>query len=312
MCCDSSPVIQAPEAKAPDTSTAPIPVESEFSKTLAQIMRERQDSAKKYEPLENQLISSVQQFQTPQFAQEQIDAAKADVTKAFAGRRAATNAQLASMGVNPSDPRYLAMQRGENIAEAGATAGAGTSTRQNVRRLAFDALAGVAGRGDAKVGQAISAAGTGGSLYNGLQANQIGWNQGINNYNLGNRRLDYESSVANANADAAGWGGIGQLAGTAAGLFMLSSRRLKRDVTPYRGGREATRTLAKMPVKRWRYKDGVGDNGESDHVGPMAEDAAAATGTGDGFTLNVGDMLGHTMAATQELDQRVRRLEKEA
>jgi hypothetical protein len=309
MCCDSSPSV--PATPVADNSTAPIPVESEFSKTMAQIMRERQSAAKKFEPLEDQLISSVQQFQTPEFSQEQVNASKSDVTRAFAGTRAASAANAASMGLNPADPRSLAMERGTNIAEAGAVAGAGTSARQNARRLAFDSLAGVSGRGDAKVGQAISAAGTGGQLYNQAQGNQIGWNQGRDSFNQNNWQMQQRAQQAADQADSGAWGGIGSLIGTGA-MLMMSSRRLKRDIKDVDTGEGSLRRVRAMPVKRWRYKDGVGDGGEGEHVGPMAEDAAAATGQGDGFTLNVGDMVGHTMGAVQELDRKVRRLEKRA
>lgn len=58
-----------------------------------------------------------------------------------------------------------------------------------------------------------------------------------------------------------------------------------------------------MPVEEWTYKQGVADEGR--HIGPYAEDFQAATGKGDGKTINLMDAVGVNMKATQELSQKV-------
>ena len=58
-----------------------------------------------------------------------------------------------------------------------------------------------------------------------------------------------------------------------------------------------------MPVEKWRYKPGRGDGGE--HVGPYAQDFAAATGQGDGKSIDMISAIGVTMGAIRDLDKKV-------
>lgn len=308
MCCEDSEETKVPGAAPSDTSMAPQGKETAFMTTLRELADERRASGAKFSPLEDQLINSVQQFQTPEYAQEQVNAAKSEVTGSFAKVRQASEANAASLGLNPNDPRAMSMNRGLDLAQAGATAGAGTSARRNTRQLAFDTLAGVSARGDAKLGQAIGALGTGGSLLNQAQGNQIQWNDAQNRYRLGNRQIDSQAAQNAAAAEDAGWGGIGTAVGIgAAALMMFSSRKLKRDIKPAGDALEQVRA---MPARKWTYKEGGPDADE--HVGPMAEDVAKATGRGDGVMVNVADLAGTTMAAVQQLDRKVRRLEHRA
>lgn len=210
-----------PAAADPDSSMAPQGTESAYMKTLRELADERRTSGAKYSPLEDQLINSVQQFQTPGYSDEQAGIAKNDVASAFAKTKEASAANAASMGLNPNDPRALAMNRGLNLAEAGATAGAATSSRRNTRQLAFDTLAGVSARGDAKLGQAIGALGTGGQLLNQSQSNQINWNQGIDRYRLGNRQIDAQAAANAAQAEDNGMSGIGSLVGVAGSAALM-------------------------------------------------------------------------------------------
>lgn len=260
MCCESD--------------SAPKPEETVFSKTLADIMKERQENARKFQPLEDRLIGDVEKFGTAEYEEEQAGKAIASADDAADAAAGASDRNLASMGVNPNSGAYASRNRMLTLGRSLSRVSAGQNARDSTRRLAFDTLAGVSGRGDAKVGQAISAAGSGGQLYNQSQANAI-----------------------NARGQDDGMGGFGQLLGV--GLSMFSSRRLKKNVRPSKA-MEAARD---MPVKDWTYK---GDDEE--HTGPMAEDAAKAIG-GDGLTLNVGDVAGVALGATQDLDRRLRRLE---
>jgi hypothetical protein len=278
MCCDSGGDTNVPQAQ-----------ETEFSKTLAQIMRERQDSAAKYEPLENQLIGRANEFSSPQFEAQQAGKAMATSDASFDASKQQSDAELSSMGVNPNSGRFADRNRGLMLGRSLGRTAAGNTTRDNVRRLGFDSLAGIAGRGDAKVGQAISAAGTGGGLMNQSQSNQISW----------------QNAQQSRSSDA--MGGIGSLVGM--GLSIFSSRKLKRNVKP---PGDARAQLDAMPAKRWRYLDGVADGGAQEHTGPMAEDVQAATGgqASDGTKVSIPDLLGTTVAAVQDLSKSVRKLEQ--
>jgi len=99
--------------------------------------------------------------------------------------------------------------------------------------------------------------------------------------------------------------GIGSFLGGALGLIFGSSKKVKTDKKKLPDG-AALQAVGKMPVEEWTYKPGVEDGGS--HVGPYAEDFAAATGKGDGKHIAVQDAIGITMAAVQDLDRKVDRL----
>lgn len=264
MCCESN-------------TNVPEPKETEFSKTLAEIMRERQANARKFTPLEDQLIGSVQQFQTPAFQAEQGAKALADVEGSFGAEKARADAELQSLGVNPAQGSYGNRNLQLSLARGAARAGAFGGARDATRRLAFDTLAGVSGRGDAKVGQAIGAASAGASDYTNRQRTLI----------------DYQNSQGDLS-------GLGSLIGM--GFGVLSSRKTKKNVTPVKG---ALRQVRQMPAREWSYK-----GQQARHTGPMAEDFTRATGKGDGRMLPLADVVGVQQAAIKELDDKVRRLER--
>jgi hypothetical protein len=84
---------------------------------------------------------------------------------------------------------------------------------------------------------------------------------------------------------------------TANGVFYPSSRALKEDFRAV-DGREVLARLAAMPVSEWSYRS----DPASRHIGPMAEDFRSAFGLGTAEAgLNVGDVAGVTIAATQGL-----------
>ena len=58
-----------------------------------------------------------------------------------------------------------------------------------------------------------------------------------------------------------------------------------------------------MPVEKWKYKEGVSDEGH--HIVQYAEDFKEQTGLGDGKSINLIDGLGLTMKAVQELSSKV-------
>ena len=96
---------------------------------------------------------------------------------------------------------------------------------------------------------------------------------------------------------------------------LRSSRVVKRD--PERrdtGMRDITHEatlekVVKLPVERWRYKEGLGlDN--QDHVGVYAEDFTEAFDLGDSKTINLLDVSGIGLSATKGLAMKVKKLEK--
>lgn len=309
------PAANVPAANVP-APNVPKPNDNIFMSSLNDIASSQAGRAKSvFDPLEDQLAGSVQQFQGTDYADKQAGMAEASVGRTFAQAKEAADANLASMGVNPNSGRYGYVKRGLAESEALGKAAAGTTSRENTRRLAFDTLSGVSARGDAKTAQAIGAAQAGGGLYNAgvnqqLDSEKIGLasqDLGLKSQQIGldSQRLKLGLDQQNANADSSAWGGIGQLAGAALGAFMLSSKKAKTQRKLATGALEATR---KMPVQTYRYKRGLGPAGP--RIGPMAEDMAAATGTGNGTHILPQDLMGVTLGAVQQLDKKVSRMEK--
>lgn len=96
---------------------------------------------------------------------------------------------------------------------------------------------------------------------------------------------------------AAGLGALGTIGGV-----LLSDEDLKEDKAPIPDG-EALDQVTSMPVETWRYKEGVADDAE--HVGTYAQDFQEQTGQGDGHTIPIGDAIGLTMRAVQDLNGKV-------
>ena len=106
-----------------------------------------------------------------------------------------------------------------------------------------------------------------------------------------------QSWQANQNSMSSMMGGLGTVAG-----IMLSDQNAKTDKQPLPEG-AALGAIREMPVEKWRYKPGRGDGGE--HVGPYAQDFAAATGQGDGKSIDMISAIGVTMGAIRDLDKKV-------
>ena len=145
---------------------------------------------------------------------------------------------------------------------------------------AFQASTGIIGQGFAG---AANGYGNAASTLSGLYNSELGiWQQ--NEQNASNNLNGFMGAV-----------------GTGAGL-LLSDEEVKTDKQPIPEG-EALEAVEAMPVEKWRYKDGVADEGE--HVGTYAQDFQEQTGEGDGKTIPVGDAIGITMKAVQDLSGRV-------
>lgn len=190
---------------------------------------------------------------------------------------------------------------------------------------------GMAARG---IGATTSAIGTGAQAYNGISSgvnagtSAMNTTLGVNNAWMNNQNIMntgyagamqgyagmanglngvYQNQMqaygAEQNANAGMWSGIGSMVGSGASLYALgafSSKKVKEEKRPITGALEA---IEKMPVEKWKYKDGVADSGE--HIGPYAEDFKEATGAGDGTMIPFQDAIGVTMKAVQELNQKV-------
>ena len=129
---------------------------------LETLYREQADSARLLrEQAETNLpgavqsyVNETQQVRDPGYAERQASIAGADLANANAQERAATTRSLASMGVNPSDPRFAGSMRSQDVNNAARMAAGKNASRQqannyqlNVAKDAVGTFTGQSGLG---------------------------------------------------------------------------------------------------------------------------------------------------------------------
>lgn len=160
---------------------------------LETLYREQADSARLLrEQAETNLpgavqsyVNETQQVLDPGYAERQASIAGADLANANAQERAATTRSLASMGVNPSDPRFAGSMRSQDVNNAARMAAGKNASRQQANNyqlnVAKDAVGTFTGQSNQAATQMGNASSGLGSVYSS-QANQAA-NQGAQQAN---------------------------------------------------------------------------------------------------------------------------------
>lgn len=277
-----------------------------------------------FQPLEDQLVETAKGWDSGERQAKLAAEAKADVLTNAQQQRAANRRSMAAMGIKPGSGRYAGVERASDFNTTLAGANAANSARNTVRQqgVAMRADAANMGRGlpsqaaqgaslglqagNSAQGQYLNAAGNARANASAMGQGFSGSIQGNNSAaNIMNQQYGNQLQAWSANQQAAGaaWQGIGQLAGTAGTLALMSSEDYKTDKKKI--GKSALEGIKNMRVENWKYKDGVGDGGGVEHTGTYAEDFQRETGKGDGKSIPIGDAIGVTMKAVQELDEKV-------
>lgn len=207
-----------------------------------------------YVPIENQLISDAQKFNTDAYAEQQAQMAIGDVASQYANQRQQTALNMSKYGIDPSSGQFMGQMNALGINQAAASAAASNAARQAAVQLGWDknlqlanlgiqyagitnnATSGVnqsAGTGSSGVNNSMGMASNsstqqlsniGGLASTGLQSYQTlsnAWGQ------YGNLAMDqYKGQLsawqaqnqAKANRSGGIWGAIGTVAGAATGL----------------------------------------------------------------------------------------------
>ncbi len=192
------------------------------------------------------------------------------------------NAGLGAAGLGAASGQAAGAAQGSGLGAAGAAVNVGNSVLAGQQQAFGSSMAGV---------------GIMGQGFQGAMAGQSGMASTLNQQYSNQLNAWSANRQAAAQESAGFWGGVGSMAGTAAGLYMMSSKDAKTNKRPVEGS--ALAAISGLPVEAWDYKPGMGDGGS--HIGPYAEDFQAATGQGDGKTIPVQDMLGLHTKAIQEL-----------
>jgi len=260
-----------------------------------------------FEPLQDDYIADAKQGPDYGKVAGDVRRAKATTAQQFDAAQGQQERRMAAAGVNPASGRGRSVVRSGELAEAAATAGAANKTRLASRTMeenkadqktanAINMGSGLAVNPGSSMGISNAAAGAGfsGAMQGQRQMGSLLGQQHDQQMDQYNAQMEHSSSL---------WGGIGSVAGMALSnpQIFASSKEFKTDKA--KPGRSLLDAVKEMPVEEWTYKKGVADEGR--HVGPYAEDFKDATGRGDGRSIHVGDAVGVTMGAVQELSRKV-------
>lgn len=201
--------------------------------------KDRQRYEAVYQPLEDQLVSDANSYNSE--ARRELEAGKAQATVAenFETSRRAAAQNLESYGIDPSSTRYAALDAGSRIAQAAAAAAAGNEARDSVeekgRSLRSEALQiGGAYPGNIANTNATSLQSGNQAINTGLAttgsgASTMGTNtqyQGIGTGALGAAgnltQAQYDAKMAQYNAQQQQSSGLGGLLGAGLGLLGAS------------------------------------------------------------------------------------------
>ena len=126
-------------------------------------------------------VGEVQNVLAPDFAERRANLAGADMAGANAMERAATERSLASMGVNPNDPRFAGSMRGTQLSNAARMAAGKNLTRNEADQyqlnVAKDAVGTFTGQSNSAATQMGNAASGLGSVYANQQNQQMAQQQ---------------------------------------------------------------------------------------------------------------------------------------
>ena len=175
-------------------------------------------------PIENKAAAEALTAGGEQDQQKQAMLAKGDVSTALANQRAATNRQMASMGVNPNSARFAATRNANDITLAAAEGSAMTRARQAASALGWSKKMDAAnlGRGVASNQTTALNAATNAGAYGNSSASTALNSQNASTSGVAgayNTIIGAQTSAANAQlqADVASSAGWGQLLGTGIG-----------------------------------------------------------------------------------------------
>lgn len=300
----------------------------QMQEAFRQAQMDRQRYEDTYLPIEQNLVKEFEEYDSPERREQESARMQADVAAQFDSQRENALQRLEGYGIDPSQTRSMAMDRGIRAQQAAMQAMAGNQGRQQVEQMGR-ALRGEAiniGRGlpsqvgmtqgvvnqtaggaTGNFGNMVSAMGNaynpamaaGGMAMQGYQQgadiNTQGFQNSLNQWN------------ANAAANQASWNTAINAAGAAGGMFLSDPDKKEKRRPARRGAADA---IAAIPVEEYEYRDNSGYDDGQRHMGPMADKVRQELGIGDGTAIPAQDLVMAQFAAIQELTDRLAALEE--
>lgn len=296
----------------------------EQGKYLERADAQWEDYEKVWRPTELKFAEAAQSYATPGRQEQEAQRAVGDVSQRFDVARQEQRRALEASGNVPTGPQALALENAMRIEQAKAEGGAADTARRAVEDRGLMLLESAARFGRNMPATGLAASGMAGqqggavqgavgqsqamAMQPGVTASQM-YSGAVGSYGAAaNTYLGDFEARRRAQADKLGF--IGDIIGAGANLAGMSgwfkSSRESKHVGRKVGLEEAVAAVERSPASEWAYKD---DPQQTQHIGPMAEDFAAATGRGDGKTISVADMLGLHHAAIAGVAKKVKALE---
>lgn len=281
-----------------------------------------------FRPLEQKMATDALGYDTTARRDTEAAQAQADVGTAADAGRATMLREIASRGGDINSGNVAASLANAGVREAAVKAGAGNQARKNVEAIGAAKLADAASLGrniattnatqtqlalNAGNSATGNAASTGNITAQGNQIVQGGANTAIQgNSSAGQLALgQYNAQTGATNAANSTTNALLGAAGQAAGAY-FSDKTMKKGRKSF-SGKVALDAVRKTPVESWKYKNGSpADDGGKTHVGPMAQSVQKTMGNETapgGKMIDPISLAGKTLAAVQEIDKRVARLE---
>lgn len=129
---------------------------------------------------------------------------------------------------------------------------------------------------------------------------------GAEEANAGRR---FEEKQAKRAAIGSGVNSLFSAAGTAIGASSVDFKQNIKDLDPEKI-KQFLVSINKIDLKKFRYKPGIDDDGQMEHIGPMAENAPPEVVTPDGKGINMMNMIGLLIGSVQALSKDLELLKK--
>lgn len=246
-----------------------------------------EDWAKRFQPWEQGLAGDI--INQNEKIAEDVKQAQLDTQKSYEASKATAERNLSRYG-NQQDASQAAMQsKAQQLGSQGAQIGAMESARSgSINR--YDNLM----QSMVNVGRGVQSQGLGG-IQTGMsleqQRNQVAIQQ-------------------QANQSSGLMGGLGTLVGLGSAALIQSDKNTKTNIRKA-STRQALRDVDSVELKRWDYKPGFGLGRElKGHIGGMAQDMPNSMVNKEKTMVDLGDSVMSLVGATQELNKRIRKLEK--
>ncbi len=250
------------------------------------------DWEQRFKPLEQSLLGELEN--KDENIRKSVDEAGASAQKSHAATLGMAERNMSRYGTELSADQQAAQDRSQNLSGQGSQIGA-----KNMARDATSARYDQLQQGMLNVGTGIRSGALSGM---GSAANLEGQRNEQNQQIYGQKKGSFWNTV----------GTIGSLVAayyTGGASLAASSKKYKKNIRPA-SSKKALRDVESVNLKSYDYKPGMSAGREEQgHIGGMAEDMPDSMTTADHKAMDVADVSMNLIGATQELSNRIKRLE---